>query len=149
MSEKEWLEGPGGRSVDQLIELAATLRIDSIVVAIEEALMAKPQLSSSENVVLAVEAMEREVNNGGFRQFFVNSSNEFAPMLVSASGRIGAPNTAGVAKRAVLALWASPERTAERFEAAVLSANESTLVELNACDEAYHAAGEAIADRAI
>ena len=46
-------------------------RIDSIVVAIEGALMEKPSPTATEQIVLAVEAMEREVNNGGFQQFFL------------------------------------------------------------------------------
>ena len=147
MSEKQWLDESGGRSVDQLLELANTHRIDSIVLAIEGALMAKPEVSSSEEVVLAVEAMEREVNNGGFEQFFSNSSNLFAPVLVSALERIGAVKTAEIAKRASRALGAAPEWTAEQFEGAALAANEPTRAELNACDEAYYVAGEDIADR--
>ena len=109
----QWLEGYGGRSIDELVELAASYRIDSIVVAIEDALMSEADMSSAEKVVLAVEAMEREVNNGGFEQLFSNSSNEFAPVLVSALERIGTMRTAEIARRAVKAISAAPNWTPE------------------------------------
>jgi hypothetical protein len=102
MTEKEWLDERGGRNIEQLIALELTHRIDSIVVAIEDALMAKSEVTEAEQVVLTVEAMEREVNNGGFEQFFLNSSNQSArrkPLIsrtapVKSWGRrlVGPPN---------------------------------------------------------
>jgi len=147
MAEMQWLEGHGGRRIDELIELAASYRIDSIVVAIEDALMSKADVSSAEEVVLAVEAMEREVNNGGFEQFFANSSKDFAPVLVSALERIGTSKTAEIARRAVKAISATPSWTPEQYEAAAASAGEAVLEELSACDAAYFSSGEAIADQ--
>ena len=146
MTGTKWLDGPDGRSIEQLIELEGTHRIDSIVAAIEDALMEKADLNATERVVLAVEAIEREVNNGGFEQFFVNSSDEHAPMMVSALEEIGAVKTAEIADRAALALGATPDWPPERYEAAASEANESILAELSDCDDAYHACGEAIAD---
>jgi len=51
-------------------------RVDSLVLAMESALDAKDRrtLSPEERVVLAVEALEREVNNGGYDQFFLRWS---------------------------------------------------------------------------
>ena len=146
MAEKEWLDGSDGRSIEQLIELEESYRIDSIVLAIENALMAKADLTEAEQVVLAVEAMEREVNNGGFEQFFLNSSNEYVPVLVSALKRIGAAKTAEIADRAGTILGAAPDWLSERYEAAVSAAEESARAELSACDDAYYASGEAVAD---
>ena len=147
MTERQWLDGHGGRSIDELIELADSYRIDSIVVAIEDALMSKSDLSAAEEVVLAVEAMEREVNNGGFEQFFSNSSNDFAPVLVSALDRIGTSKTAEIARRAVAAISATPSWTPEQYEAAAASADKTVLDELSACDAAYYSSGEAISDQ--
>lgn len=146
MTEKEWLDERGGRNIEQLIALELTHRIDSIVVAIEDALMAKSEVTEAEQVVLTVEAMEREVNNGGFEQFFLNSSNQYAPVLVSALKQIGAAKTADIANRACKVLGAAPGWPSERYEASASKADESTRAELNACDNAYFASGEAIAD---
>ena len=147
MTGKEWLDGPGGRSIEQLIELEDSCRIDSIVVAIEESLMAKADMTPSEEIVLAVEAMEREVNNGGFEQFFLNSSYEYAPILVAALQKIGASQTASIANRAMRVLGAGADWSPERYEEVTSEADETVLEELRACDDAYYAAGEAIAEK--
>jgi hypothetical protein len=146
MAEAKWLDGVGGRSLDQLIQLAATHRIDSIVIAIEDALLEKAEVSATEQVVLAVESMEREVNNGGFEQFFCNASVAYAPVLVSALEQIGAPKTAEIADRAASVLGAESDWPSERYEVAVSKVDESTQAELSACDNAYHSSGEALAD---
>jgi hypothetical protein len=53
--------------------------VDSIVLTFEEALQRRENLTQQEKVVLSVEALEHEVKNGGFGQFFCNSSREFVP----------------------------------------------------------------------
>ena len=61
---KPFLESYGGQTIQQLIAMKDSHRIDSLVLAVEQALGSKPEseLSEQERVVLAVEAMEREVN---------------------------------------------------------------------------------------
>jgi hypothetical protein len=82
-----WLGGYSGQSVEELLSLEVTHRCDSLVLAFEEAIGQKAQrdgvrgLTTEERVVLAVEALEREVNNGGYDQFFINASREFAPTI--------------------------------------------------------------------
>ena len=147
MTEMQWLEEAGDRTIEQLIQLEDTHRIDSIVLAIEAALMEKSDLTPTERIVLAVEAMEREVNNGGFNQFFFNSSNEYAGELVSALRQIGIPDIADIAERALRAIGARPEWTCDEFEAASVDPDESIAAELNACDDAYYATEDAIAAR--
>ncbi len=79
-----WLEGYSGQSVEQLLSLQGEYRTDSLVLAFEQAIRQKAEregmqsLTVEERIVLAVEALEREVNNGGYDQFFANSSREFA-----------------------------------------------------------------------
>ena len=96
----EWLDGYSGQSVDELLSLEGSCRCDSLVLAFEEAIGRKSQhngansLTVEERVVLAVEALEREVNNGGYDQFFINSSREFAPTIVDALQRIGCKKAA-------------------------------------------------------
>lgn len=64
-----------GQTVEQLLSLEGKSRIDSLVLAFEQAISQKAErtgnegLSYPERVVLAVEALEREVNNGGYAQF--------------------------------------------------------------------------------
>src|SRR5215470_8182521 len=94
-----FLSSYSGQSPEELLSLESAYRIDSLVLAFEEAVGQKarrqgPQsLSNQELIVLAVEALEREVNNGGYEQFFINSSKEFAPIMVEALGRIGCGET--------------------------------------------------------
>jgi len=60
--------------------LEGKYRIDSLVLAFEQAISRKAaragdrRLANEERVRLAVEALEREVNNGGYDQFFLNPS---------------------------------------------------------------------------
>ena len=60
---KPFLENYGGQTIQQLIAMKDSHRIDSLVLAVEQALGSKPEgeLSEPERVVLAVEAMEREL----------------------------------------------------------------------------------------
>lgn len=104
-----FLEGYGGQTTEQLLAMASQYRIDSLVLAFEEGLSRKGSLTPEERVVLAVEAMEREVNNGGFHQFFTNSSGEYAEELPGALDRIGCPATAALAREA-LAARTDPDR---------------------------------------
>ena len=67
-TDQPFLDAYGGQTTDELIALESEYRIDSLVLAFEAALDAKAEHSKQERVVLAVEAVEREVNNGGFTQ---------------------------------------------------------------------------------
>src|SRR5215467_15056942 len=89
-----------------------------------------------------IEALEREVNNGGFRQFFENSSQEYAPMIVQALERIGCARTAAITQEAIDALHL-PELTADAIEASITDAECDS--ELDKCDQSYFQAGEDIA----
>jgi hypothetical protein len=108
--QPSWLDGYGGQTAAALIDLGETHRIDSVVLAFEEAITAKAErlgvatLTTTELVVLAVEAIEREVNNGGFDQLFRNWSKEHAPNYVSALEAIGRPDLAELARQAIAAL---------------------------------------------
>ena len=90
--EKKFLESYAGQTVDQLIALTSDYRVDSLVLAFEQAIeqkSAKRKLSGPEIDILAIEAMEREVNNGGYHQFFSNDSKKHASVLPGALARVG------------------------------------------------------------
>ena len=57
--------------------------------------------SPPERHVYAVEGMSREVNNGGFGQFFLNSSGELAYDLVPALEAMGSRRNLSIARRAL------------------------------------------------
>ncbi len=57
--------------------------------------------SPPERHVYAVEGMSREVNNGGFGQFFLNSSGELAYDLVPALEAMGSRRTLPIARQAL------------------------------------------------
>jgi hypothetical protein len=139
MANLRWLDGYSGQTVEELLALASDYRTDSLVVVLEEAIgqkaarLGEQSLSGEERLVLAVEALEREVNNGGYRQFFLNSSKEFAPMIVDSLRRIGCPKTAAITSDAIEAALAGDDR--ERDE------------RLRRCDENYYQSAEDIASR--
>ncbi len=61
--------------------------------------------SSPQKVFSAIWNLESEVNNGGFSQYFLNSSAESAPVVVQALETIGAAATAMICGRAIAAAF--------------------------------------------
>ena len=147
-----WLDGYSGQSLEQLFSLEGKYRTDSLVLAFEEAIGQKADregmqsLTDEERIVLAVEGLEREVNNGGYHQFFVNSSRQFAPVIVDALRRIGCKKTSTITERAIEALGTA-ELTEEAIESALAREDQQRLKKLKRCDDSYYKATEPIADR--
>jgi hypothetical protein len=109
MPELRWLDGYSGETVDELLALEGKHRTDSLVLAFEQAIDQKAarvgehNLSDEECIILAIEALEREVNNGGYGQFFVNSSREYAPKIVQ-----GCLQTAEITQKALNVVQETP-----------------------------------------
>lgn len=143
MQDLPWLDGYSGESADDLIALGGKYRTDSLVLAFEEALGQKAarlgtnKLTAEELVVLAVEALEREVNNGGYGQFFVNSSNEFAPIIVDALNRIGCPETAAITQDAINTLRLQGPLTMDGIDRAMAQESDERDRKLSECDDRY------------
>jgi hypothetical protein len=57
-------------------------------------------LSDPEKVVLLIENLEREINNGGFNQFYFNSSGNYANETYESLIKIGAIQTAKIVLKA-------------------------------------------------
>ena len=150
MADLKWLDGYSGQTIEELIEMANEYRIDSLLVALEEALNQKAaevgeqDLSDEERIVLAVEALEREVNNGGYAQFFANSSGEYAAIIVESLLRIGCQEAANITSGAINALGIE-DFSPEALEAALESEDEERDEQLEECDGLYSGAGEDIA----
>jgi hypothetical protein len=100
-------------------------------------LVDKTPLSEVERTVVVIESLEREVNNGGFHQLFVNVPRD-AVDVVEALRRIGCPEVANIAQDAIdaLALGASP--TVEAIETATQRHGDGLPDALDRCDEAYY-----------
>src|SRR5450432_3253874 len=105
MDQLPWLDY-AGQSTQELLACGETHRVDSVVVAFDEAIGQKDPhaITAEERVVLAVEALEREVNNGGFHQFFTNASCEYVPAIVDFLHAIGATTAAELAAEAIASL---------------------------------------------
>jgi hypothetical protein len=142
MADLKWLDGYSGETVDELIGLQGKYRTDSLVLAFEQAIDQKAarvgddKLAVEERVILAVEALEREVNNGGYGQFFVNLSREYAPMIVDALRRIGCPKTADITQKALRIVQKSPITDAE-IETGTWEENGARHDALGECDALY------------
>ncbi|HKT89847.1 MAG TPA: DUF4375 domain-containing protein [Candidatus Sulfotelmatobacter sp.] len=152
MAALTWLERYSGQSTDELISLEPICRLESIILAFEEALDQKAfrdgegALSYEERVIVAIEALEREVNNGGYRQFFINSSAEYLPIVIDALLRIQCPATAALTRRAVETLGLTElGREAVQNRIQVQDAKRDSA--LNEIDSLYYKSSEHIAAR--
>jgi hypothetical protein len=140
-----FLQSYSMQTTADLIALEGTYRIDSLVLAFEQAIERKASPSAEESVVLAIEAFEREVNNGGFSQFFTNSSGAFAATIEASLRAIDCPNTADIARDAIAALSTDGTLTAEAVGEA--AQDDKVRDALNGCDSRFFSSGEPIADR--
>jgi hypothetical protein len=144
MSDLKWLDEYSGQTTHELIALQQEHRTDSLVLAFEQALDQKVarvgsrSLADEERVVLAIEALEREVNDGGYKQFFCNSSKEYAPMVVGALNRIGRPETANLTQEALDILGIEGPITVEAIDRVMQHENEDRDHRLAACDSRYY-----------
>src|SRR5262249_54998901 len=127
---------------NELIALEGKYRTDSLVLAFEQAMDQKAarvgenKLTIEERVILAIEALEREVNNGGYGQFFVNSSREYAPIIVDALRRICCPKTAEITQKALKIVQQAP-MTDEEIENGTWEDNEDRQDALGECNSLY------------
>lgn len=148
--EKKFLDSYGGQTVDQLIAMEADYRIDSLVLALEQALQqkeGKKKLSQVELDILAVEAMEREVNNGGYHQFFLNSSKQYAAILPSSLERIECPIASKIASDALAYLTITGDITDTKINAALTRIGNKAIADFGKMDDRYLQNKEPIADK--
>lgn len=154
MPELKWLDGYSGQSVDELIALSSSHRVDAIVLAFEQAIqqttdrVSLSKLNEAELTILAVESLEREVNNGGYHQFFLNTP-QYAPFIVAALTRIDCPRTAEITALGIALLGLRQPFTTDQVETTLGKDPDGKLVEVlvNQCDRPYDNSGEPIADR--
>ncbi len=142
MERLPWLEYTG-QTTSELIACNHTHRLDSLLCAFEEGIQAKlgprgdGSITAEELLVLAVMALDREVHNGGYHQFFVNASRRFVPMIVDSLRRIGCDAAAGVTERAIAALQL-PSVSTGAVTAAILGEDAARDQALDACDDEFY-----------
>jgi len=135
--------GYSSETTDELLSYPVTGQHDALVRAFEEGLQRKASrrgeraLTQEERIVLAVRALDREVNNGGYHQFFCNSSQKFAPQIVQSLAHIGCRRAAKITQRAIDALKVSPV-TVARIEAIMQETNEERDQALDRCDQLFY-----------
>lgn len=146
MADDKWFDNKEKLPILELVELDKEYRIDSLISAVEEVIQKKERtgkkLCEEEVLVLAIEAMEQEVNNGGFAQFFANDSWIFASSIGDYLQRIRAVETSELAKRAVKVLDVSDLTQKDEIDAAL--ENGGVLEKLEELDGRYFEASENI-----
>ena len=119
---------------------------NDFVVAMTEHLDNKTQygddmsvLSEAERIFYITQTLEMEVNNGGFSQFFYNSSGNFSNELVSAFTAIGANTTAAICQKAIAAFGRDIPVDRDKREE-MLDELESEEIDeiLEECDGAFY-----------
>jgi hypothetical protein len=95
--------------------------------------------SIPQKVFSSIWAVESEVNNGGFSQYFFNSSCETAGFVAEALETIGAPNTADICRRAIAAAFPDGlPSDPETIGAAASDFSDETGERLNELDQEFY-----------
>ena len=94
--------------------------------------------SPPQKVFSSIWAVESEVNNGGFSQYFSNSSCATAGFVAKALETIGAPKTADICRRAIAAAFpAGLPSTPETISLAASDFTDETDDKLAALDNEF------------
>jgi hypothetical protein len=96
--------------------------------------------STPQRVFSSIWAVESEVNNGGFSQYFLNDSCETAAFVAEALDTIGAPQTAQICRRAIATAFpAGLPPTPEAISTAAADFPDKVLEQLQALDDEFFA----------
>lgn len=97
------------------------------------------RLNEYERTIFVTQALESEVNNGGFIQFFDNACGALAGETVPAFKRIGAEKTAAICKKALDALGQALPADWEERRALLDRIVDDRIGELlEKCDDAFY-----------
>jgi len=96
-------------------------------------------LTPAERVAYCVDALEREVNNGGFHQFFLNSSGDTTAETAAALEAIGAAAAGSLFARAVVAFpGGQPPKDREQRVRILEGVSEETRETWLALDDEFY-----------
>jgi hypothetical protein len=95
-------------------------------------------LTPAERVVFSLDSLEKEVNNGGFEQYFLNTSGDHCLDAPAALRSLGAPHTSGLVERAIAAFPAGgPARNQEARELQIEALSSEQRELLASLDEDF------------
>jgi hypothetical protein len=103
---RPWLDY-SGQTTGEVLACKETHSVGSLLCALEEGIQlrqsrqGKKGTTREERILLGVMALDREVNNGGYDQFFTNSSRQFVPTIVRSLKRIACDRTAELTAQAI------------------------------------------------
>jgi hypothetical protein len=152
LADLGWVDGYSGQSVDELLSFEGTEEAPRLVVVLAQAIQEKVKssgimkMSGVERMILSTMALWHEVNNGGYDQFFRNSSRRVAPVIVADLLRIGCPEIADISQTALDALNL-PKVSVEAIEEAMSTASVDRRRTLDRCDIAFYDKGNLLAER--
>ena len=97
------------------------------------------ELTPHEQVFLCVWELESEVNNGGFDQYFSNSSGDYARHVVAALGAIGAGRMQKIVKQAIETVGEGVlEEDQEQREERLIALDDERRERLEKIDQLYY-----------
>lgn len=141
-------------TIEQILEMddvqLAVIELDTRVNELSDYGEDISKLTAPQKVLLFVENVEREVNNGGFNQFFWNSSGDYAHESLAALEVIGAKKTADIVRRA-MAQWPDlniPKDKTER-EDLLMQIEKQAEADWRQCEEEFFAYEEDISQLLI
>lgn len=97
------------------------------------------QLSFPERVFVLIWELESEVNNGGFHQYFLNSTGARAPHIVEALKAVGAVQTAALVQEAIAQVGSIPWSDATARKAIMNALSSDVIEKLNKLDQSFYA----------
>jgi hypothetical protein len=100
------------------------------------------QLAFAERVFGLIWELESEVNNGGFHQYFCNSTGRLAPDVAAALHAVGAARTAALVQQALAAAGDVPWSDDDARKAAITGLAPAVREKLNELDQAFYAGSD-------
>ena len=103
--------------------------------------------SVPQKIFSAIWAVESEVNNGGFAQYFFNDSRESAFFVADALDTIGAPQTADICRRAIAVAFPDDlPASEEAIRSAASDFSDEVVEALEALDQEFFSYPHDLAD---
>ena len=96
------------------------------------------RLDGGQRIAFCILLLEMEVNNGGFHQFFSNSTGYFVPETIIALKQIGADSTAAILERAIMIAYPNGFPMDRNQHEEALRFDDAVLDELDQVDSAFY-----------
>jgi hypothetical protein len=111
----------------------------SNLVFYREAAIGFEKLTDAEKTAFLIDQLEREVNNGGFIQFFTNSSGDHAGETPTALRSIGADQMAGIVEEALVPFeWVGPSSDPQVRSEQLDQLGEAAEAVWSECDSKFY-----------